>query len=306
MVTFKRYGTSDGMRSNEPQASPLSRWTSRLALFSLLLVVAAFFLHRLFGMPTFVATNVGILALAGAALALLLGVVAAAKIWSEGGDGTARIVFGAAISLALLSIPGLVVALARAHPMLNDVTTDTHAPPPFDVLSLARSKADNAVTYPAARFAALQAQAYPDLKPMVLNRSQAEAFDLVMDALKRQNLTIVREQEPNAENGTPGFIEAFDRTLILGLYEDVAIRVSGNEASAQVDLRSASRFGSADFGHNADRLRTIMKEIVARMEETVPTADGERPERTKRSKVKEEKEARPKKPGQRRSKPPSQ
>ncbi len=30
------------------------------------------------------------------------------------------------------------------------------------------------------------------------------------------------------------------------------------------------------------RLRLIMKEIVARMEETVPTADGERPERSKR------------------------
>lgn len=296
------------MRTLEPEASPLSRWTSRLALFSLLLVVAAFFLHRLFGMPTAVATNIVVAALAGATLALVLGVVAAAKIWRDGGDGTARIVVGMAISLLLLMIPVLVTALARAHPLLNDVTTDTISPPPFDVLSLARGKAENAALYPGGAFVQMQSQAYPDLKPMNVNRSQTETFELVVDALKRQNMTIVREQEPNVETGAPGFIEAFDRTLIFGLYEDVAIRVAGGESTAQIDLRSASRYGSADFGHNADRLRTIMKEIVARMEETVPTADGERPERAKRSKIKEakEKEGRPKKQGQRRPRPPSQ
>ena len=98
-----------------------------------------------------------------------------------------------------------------------------------------------------------------------------------------------------------------DRTLILGLYGDVAVRVSGSEESARVDLRSASRFGPSDLGHNAERLRSIMKEIVARLEETVPTADGERPERTKRKdKAKSEKEADPKTSKVRRPKRPVQ
>jgi uncharacterized protein (DUF1499 family) len=294
------------MRSpQEPQATPLSRWTSRLALFCLVLVIAAFFLHRVFGMPTPVAANVVLTALAGAAVAVLLGIVAGVRIWRDGGDGTARIAVGMFISLALLSGPLVLAALAREYPMLHDVTTDAGSPPPFDVLSLSRSKAENAATYPGAASAKLQAQSYPDLKPMMLNRSQSETFELVVDALKRQKLTIVREQEPNPETGAPGFIEAVDRTLVFGLYDDVAIRVTGNETDARVDLRSASRFGSNDFGQNAERLRLIMKEIVARLEETVPTADGERPERVKR-KIKSAKEADPKKPGQRRTKPPAQ
>lgn len=293
------------MRSREPVPSPLSRWSSRVALFSGLMIVSAVFLHRVFGMPTPVAKNVVIAALAGAVLALLLAIVAGIRIWREGGDGAARVVFGTLVSLAILSIPLLLTALARGHPPINDVTTDTVTPPPFDVLSVARSKADNSAVYPGAEFARMQAQAYPDLKPMMLNRSQSEAFELVVDALKRQKLTIVREQEPNPATGAPGFIEAADRTLVFGFYDDVAIRVAGNETTSRVDLRSASRFGVNDLGQNADRLRVLMKEIVARLEETVPTADGERPERVK-SKAKQEKEGHPKRPVKRRPKPPVQ
>jgi len=281
------------MKAREPQASALSRWTSRLAMFCLLLVAAAFFLHRLFGMPTPVAANVLMTALAGAAVALILGVAGSIRIWRHGGGGTARIVAGLFIAAFILSGPLVLMAMARGYPAIYDVTTDTTSPPPFDVLGMARTPLENKASYPGAVFGAQQLRAYPDLKPMVLNRSQSEAFELVVDALKRQGLGIVRQQEPNAENGTPGFIEAVDRTLILGLYGDVAVRVSGTAEEARVDLRSASRYGSADLGSNAERLRTIMKEIVARMEETIPTADGERPERTK-SKAKAEKAENPK------------
>ena len=285
------------MKQREPEASPLSRWTSRLAFFCLLLVIAAYFLHRLFGMPTPVAANVVVTALLGATVAVILGLTAGVRIWRHGGDGAARIIVGLAIALLLLSGPLVVMAMARSYPMIYDVSTDTASPPPFDVLALSRTPAEHSAAYPGAAFGEQQARAYPDLKPMILNRSQAEAFDLVVEALKRQSLRIVREQEPNAETGAPGFIEAVDRTLIMGLYGDVAVRVSGTEESARVDLRSASRFGQSDLGHNAERLRLIMKEIVARMEETVPTADGERPERSKRKdkgKLKPEKEDDPK------------
>lgn len=270
------------MRTREPEASALSRWTSRLAFFSLLLAVAAFFLHRLFGMPTPVAANIVVTALAGAAVAVLLGLTAGVRIWRNGGDGAARIFVGVGVAMAMLAGPLVMMAMARSYPAIYDVSTDTSSPPPFDVLALSRTPAENTATYPGTRFGEQQMKAYPDLKPMILNRSRSEAFDLVVEALKRQSFKIVREQEPNAESGAPGFIEAVDRSLILGLYGDVAVRVSGTEEMARVDIRSASRFGQNDLGLNAERLRLIMKEIVARMEETVPTADGERPERSKR------------------------
>lgn len=293
------------MRAREPEASALSRWTSRLAMFCLILVAAAFFLHRLFGMPTPVAANIVLTALAGAGIALLLGILAAVRIWRAGGGGAARIVAGLFIALLLLSGPLVLMAMARNYPAIYDVTTDPASPPPFDVLGMARTQLENKAVYPGPQFGAQQQRAYPDLKPMVLNRSQSEAFELVVDALKRLGLTIVRQQEPNMASGAPGFVEAVDRTLVLGLYGDVAIRVTGGGEEARVDLRSASRFGATDFGINAERLRTIMKEIVARMEETVPTADGERPERAK-DKSKAEKADNPKTSRARRQRRPAQ
>lgn len=274
------------MKPREPEASALSRWTSRLAFFSLLLVIATFFLHRLFGMPTAVAANVLATALSGAGVAVILGIAAGVHIWRHGGDGTARIVVGLLVAGFLLSGPLVLMAMARSYPMIYDVSTDTASPPPFDVLALSRTSAENSAQYPGADFGEQQARAYPDLKPMILNRSQSEAFELVVDAMKRQGLHVVREQEPNVETGAPGYIEAIDRSLVVGLYGDVAARVSGGVDSARVDLRSASRYGQTDLGQNAVRLRVIMKEIVARLEETVPTADGERPDLAKRAKGK--------------------
>ncbi len=293
------------MRAREPESSALSRWTSRLALFCLLMVAAAYFLHRLFGMPTPVAANVVMTAIAGALVAFVLGIAAGIHIWRHGGGGAARIVTGLFIATLILSGPLVMLAMARSFPAIYDVTTDISSPPPFDVLGMARTPLENKAAYPGAAFGTQQQRAYPDLKPMLLNRSQSEAFELVVDALKRQGLSIVRQQEPNGGNGTPGFIEAIDRTLVLGLYGDVAVRVSGSSEEARVDLRSASRYGSADFGSNAERLRILMKEIVARMEETVPTADGERPERAK-GKPKAEKADNPKTSRARRPRRPAQ
>ena len=272
------------MQPLEPEASFLSRWTSRLALFSLLLVVAAFFLHRLFGMPTFVAANIVATALMGAIVVLLLAAAAAINIWATGGEGTARILTGVFIALLMLAAPVAAAVMAQRYPEIYDVTTDPRSPPPFQALVKLRTPADNPTRYPGKAFAAKQARAYPDLKPLLIERTQSEVFDLVTEALKRLNLTIVREQDPNLETGAPGYIEAVDRSLILGLYGDIAVRITGGEDATRVDLRSASRYGSHDLGENADRLRTIMREIVARPEETVPTAAGDKPRRTKKNK----------------------
>ena len=58
--------------------------------------------------------------------------------------------------------------------------------------------------------------------------------------------------------------------------DDIAIRVTGTDERSRIDIRSASRFGISDFGHNAGRVRLLLKEIVARLEETVPSADSAR------------------------------
>jgi hypothetical protein len=283
----------------EPSAS---RWASRAALFSFGVIVAAAFLHRLFGMPTPVAFNLVVVALGIALLAIVCALVAAGIIWQTGRPGTARVLFAVCLSLALLAAPLLYVMWAREYPPLSDITTDFDNPPAFSAAARLRVAGDNAITYDRARSADEQARAYPDIKPMSIPRSSEEAYALVVDAVKRLKMDREREDPPDLEKGTPGFIEAVDRTLFLGFYEDVAIRVTGGEENSRVDIRSASRFGHSDMGRNAERIRELMKEIQARVDATMPTAEDalQGGKRTKRG-AKPEKAGDPKSETRRRS-----
>ncbi|MCK4277136.1 MAG: DUF1499 domain-containing protein, partial [Phycisphaerae bacterium] len=115
------------------------------------------------------------------------------------------------------------------------------------------------------------AVAYPDIKPIKIRRSSEEAFELATEAVRRLDMKVVHQEAPNPESGKPGILEAVDRTLILGFYDDVVIRVIGDANDARIDVRSASRYGTHDLGRNADRTRLILKEIITRLEAVVPT-----------------------------------
>jgi hypothetical protein len=49
--------------------------------------------------------------------------------------------------------------------------------------------------------------------------------------------------------------------LILGLRDDVVVRVKGLPDGSRIDVRSSSRFGSFDFGSNAARIRKLLEDI---------------------------------------------
>ena len=112
-------------------------------------------------------------------------------------------------------------------------------------------------------------------------RDPDEVFELVIAALRRLKLPIIHQQPPDDSVERPGFIEVADRTLILGLHEDIAIRVSGTEKHARVDVRSAWRYGKHDLGFNAARVRVLLKEIVVAMESSVPAGREEKAEEPK-------------------------
>ncbi len=257
----------------EPSAS---RWATRAALFSFGLIASAAFLHRFFGMPTPVAFNLLMTALGIAVLAIACAIIAGAIIWHTGRPGTARVLFAVCLSLALLTAPLLFFVWVREFPPLHDITTDFADPPPFTAVARLRGAGDNPATYDSAHSAEEQARSYPDIRPITIERPSDEAYALVVDAVKRLKMELRREDPADPEQGTPGFIEAVDRTIIMGFYDDVAIRVSGGEESARVDIRSASRFGQGDMGRNAERIRALVKEIQARVDATMPTAEDAR------------------------------
>ena len=67
-------------------------------------------------------------------------------------------------------------------------------------------------------------------------------------------------------------LEATDQTLIVGFTDDIVIRVEGSATRSRIDVRSASRYGTFDFGQNAARVRRFLAEVQARAEATSPVA----------------------------------
>lgn len=261
----------------EQQPSFFARWASRIAVFCAVLLVVTLFLHRLFALSTPVALNIAAAVFAGAFLVLAMALVAGIDIWITGRQGAARVVSGAVVALALLAIPVSLWLTSREWPAINDVSTDTARPPQFTEISKLRLAGSNPAEYPGETFAPLQAENYPDLKPLVVERTPDEAFELVLQALGKLRLKTLSEVPPSASNDGAGSIEFSDHTLILGFVDDVAIRITGDgDAGARIDVRSASRFGRHDFGANAARVRLVLNEIVGRLEATVPSG-GKKP-----------------------------
>lgn len=249
--------------------SRLALWSRGLALFSFQLVVLDIALHRLFSLPTPVALNIFAAGWAGAVLALLLGLASVVSIWRQGRGGAGSAALGIVAALLVISIPALVLPQVMDLPKIYDVTTDPTAPPRFLALAASRPKDANPTTYPGAEFARLQAQAYPDIRPVVVPRSAAEAFEIVGETLRRLRWEIMAEERPRGP-GQPGYIEAVERSLLVGFYDDVSIRIAGNDRESRIDVRSAARYGPHDLGRNATRIRGFFKEFQTRMEASVP------------------------------------
>jgi uncharacterized protein (DUF1499 family) len=182
---------------------------------------------------------------------------AAVVIWRQGLSGIGRAVFGFFLSCVILAYPGYLAVRAYSLPAIRDVTTDTARPPRFDVISRLRPRGTN--NYESSN-AAKQRAAYPDIAPLQVLTTPAAAYEAALAVVRKHKWTVV-DARPPAQGRREGSIEAVARTLIMGFREDVSIRVAPLGAGAQVDIRSASRYGSHDFGGNAARIRTLLDEI---------------------------------------------
>ena len=209
-------------------------------------------------------------AFAGAAIAILLGIAAAIVIWRRGAAGAWSTAAGITVSLAIFAWPAGVVPFYLKSSHLSDVTTDTEHPPEFAILARDRAPAANSVAYPTA-YAARQARTFPQIQPLILERRADEVFDAAGEAARRLKWKIVAEEAP--EPGTSaGHIEAEDRTLFLGFTDEVVVRIDSEGGQTRVDVRSLSRYGTHDFGRNAQRVTEFYTELNARLEASVPSA----------------------------------
>lgn len=146
---------------------------------------------------------------------------------------------------------------AREVPPIHDITTDTDNPPEFMVLRDRRPGARNPVEYGGPEVAAQQRAGYPDIGPVTLQVPPAAAVVRAAAVARDMGWTVA------AVDTVLGRIEATDRTLWFGFYDDVVVRVTPAAGGARVDVRSLSRVGGSDVGTNARRIRAFLARLTS-------------------------------------------
>jgi uncharacterized protein (DUF1499 family) len=188
--------------------------------------------------------------------------------------------FGALAAMWLVTLGAVGIGLntigtARTVPPIHDISTDTQAPLSFSAKIMAeRGAAANKVIPPTVAsvpfdkdrlndwsgrtLAEIQADAYPQIKSLVLTAQNPQAVSVKASAVaKQQGLRIVTEDLQN------GRIEAVAESFWFGFKDDVVIAVTPTPTGSKVDARSVSRVGISDLGANAKRIEALLAAIKA-------------------------------------------
>ena len=159
--------------------------------------------------------------------------------------------------LCILPIAGIGSQLyvARSLPAIHNISTDTVDPPAFAMVAQLRTEHHNPLDYDSGTLAAVQRQAYPQVKTMHTHLSQEEAHSRALAVVEAMGWELV------AQNKISGIIEATETTLLWGFKDDVVVRVREQDNQVAVDLRSVSRVGKSDLGANAKRIEKFLQEF---------------------------------------------
>lgn len=159
------------------------------------------------------------------------------------------------LALVVVGVPLRFQRLAASVPPIHDITTDTANPPAFDAVVALRKDAPNSLEY-SQDVARQQREAYPDVKPLVLEMPAAQVFDRAVGAAHDQGWEVV------VVNADTWRIEATDTTTFFGFKDDVVVRLTPMDSRTVVDVRSVSRVGRSDVGANARRIRRYLAALA--------------------------------------------
>ena len=198
-----------------------------------------------------------ILALAGLALSLaaLYFTVVRKQI-----RGTALALTGVIVAIFTVTPPLIWLDRARSLPMIHDISTDTANPPRFETVLPLRRDAVNTTEYGGPNIARQQHQAYPNIEPALIPRKFQDVFDAALIVARNMGWHII-----SSDSGT-GRIEATDTTFWFGFTDDVVIRITAQESTTRVDMRSLSRVGRSDVGTNARRITDYLRALRSELQ----------------------------------------
>jgi hypothetical protein len=240
-------------------------WSRHIAVFAAVVAAMAVALARLR-----VIDGSSALASLGAAVglalvALLLFGAACVIIWRTGRRGAGVAAAGAFVALLTLAWPAYLAFEAIRLPILADISTDIANPPYF---SLSRVAFEARRGYLPAEFADAarlgQVEAYPEVEPIVLDMDVDEAFALVLKTARAVGWRLIDQRPAGGRTGA-AHADFLDESLIMGLDEDVTVRLRPLVGQTRIDLRSATRHGRHDFGANAKRIVAFAEELQAQL-----------------------------------------
>ena len=170
------------------------------------------------------------------------------------------------LAAAAASVPLQMKAKAEANPFIHDITTDFDNPPA--ILAAADLPRKNPAAYvgaepaprtdPAISTAEAQRQAFPDIAPLELALSVADAATKAKASLAAMKMEILAEGPDGDEAGAGWRIEAVSTSQWYGFKDDFIVRLTPTEGGVRVDVRSKSRVGMSDLGANAARVRAFL------------------------------------------------
>ena len=248
---------------------PMARaavWSRRLIVFALSVALIGIIMARL--ATTDMAAPFAVLgaAFAVAGAAGLLAAAALVKIWNTGQLGAGHAILSGLLAAAVVAYPAWLGFQAFRVPQINDVTTDVTEPPSFSRSSRALvARFGHVPGDPPPGTRETQVRAYPAVEPILLDFEADEVFGLVQKAIAARGWKVIEQVGPGGRSGI-GHIDAIDRSLILGLPDDIAVRIRPLAGRTRIDVRSVSRFGRTDFGANARRIQKFSDELEVQLE----------------------------------------
>ncbi|MGN8115399.1 DUF1499 domain-containing protein [Labrys sp. 22185] len=280
-------------RRPAPPPTGWARTAQSLAVFAFEVVLISLVLLRFHLAPLkagFAALCAGLLA---ACAALLCAVVAFQVIWRKGERGFGRAFSAFLLAILVLGPAAIATSLALSVPGIVDVSTDPEDPPPLAHATRTRTADANSTAY-AAGLAAYQREALPqvqsilldvppdDIRKIALRLMRERRWQVVGDLRFGEMAARIRLPDSIREDGDPvdadamggptagsastqrrfgDRIEAVASSTILGTVDDIALRIRSEGGKTRIDMRSAARYGSYDFGANAKHVQSFMAEL---------------------------------------------
>ena len=248
--------------------SRMAVWGFRLSVIAAHLVVFTVLLHRFAGQATAVSLNLLQIGFFVAFVGLVVSLIAAVQIWNQLLGGFAKAVFGGVLSFLVLAWPLSQLPLYLMSPYIYDVSTDVTSPPPFQVLASKRQFGSNPIEFVA------RADFDDGVTSLWVNKSGQDSFDMLRQLVLKRKWEIVALKPPTATDDE-GVIEAVDQSLVLAAPYDIVLRIQSKGEQSVLDMRSASRYGSFDLGHNQARILSLWQELRDKNPEIQPLGTGQ-------------------------------